>query len=229
MGFNKNHDLRNRWNSLSAIEQAGLSEYPGLAQLAYIPAASIGKRNAVAVKAQQSLIIRLLVRRPLPARCVCNMQLDRNLWGANGRWMIHFRAGEPNAMMRQPASSYRVPFPEDLVQQLEEFLTVWRPMLPGRDLSELFTSLTGRPYTSSALNNVVRRVVRAHTGQATDVRRIRVIWATEFLKKTCDFAAAAEMLRETVKTVVHRYAHLKRAEPGALADKFWARHVRSQL
>lgn len=220
---------RKNWMSLSTIEKAGLSEYPGLAQLAYIPATAIDKRSAVATKAQQSLIIRLLVRRPLPARCVCNMQLDRNLWCANGRWMIHFRAGELNATTRQPASSYRVPFPEDLVQQLEEFLTVWRPMLPGRDLSELFTSLTGRPYSSRALNNVVKKAIRAHTGHATDVRRIRIIWATEFLKKTEDFAVAAEVLGETTDTIVRRFAHLRRTEPGALADKFWARNVRSQL
>ncbi|CAG1014946.1 hypothetical protein ANRL4_05356 [Anaerolineae bacterium] len=220
-------DLRKHWNSLTAIERAGLFEYPGLAQLAYIPATAIDKRIVVAIKAQHSLLIRLLARRPLPARCVCDMQLDRNLRCANGRWMIQFRAGELNATTCQPASSYRMLFPEDLVLQLEEFLTVWRPMLPGRDLPELFTSLAGRPFTSNTLNHVVRKAVRDHTGHATDVRQVRVIWATEFLKKMGDFAEAAEMLGETLETVVHRYAYLRRTEPGALADKFFARHVAS--
>jgi hypothetical protein len=221
-------DLRKHWSSLSTIEQVGLSEYPGLAQLAYTPATAIDERIAVAIKAQQSLIIRLLVRRPLPTRRICNMQIDRNLWCANGRWMIQFRAGELNVTTCQPASSCRMLFPEDLVLQLEEFLTVWRPMLPGRDLPELFTSLAGRPHSSSTLNHAVRKAVRDHTGHATDVRQVRAIWATEFLKKVGDFAEAAEMLGETFETVVHRYAYLRRTEPGVLADRFFARHVASR-
>jgi hypothetical protein len=101
-------------------------------------------------------------------------------------------------------------------------------MLPGSDLPELFTALTGRPYTSSALNNAVRNIIRAHTGHAIVVRQVRTIWATEFLKATGDFAMAAEMLGETTDTIMHRYAHLRRAEPGALADKFFSRHVASR-
>jgi hypothetical protein len=218
-------DLRKHWNSLTAIERAGRYEYPGLARLAYIPATAIDARIAVAMKAQQSLVIRLLVRRPLPTRRICNMQIGRNLRCANGRWMIQFRAGELNATTCQPASSYRMLFPEDLVLQLEEFLAVWRPILPGRDLPELFTSLAGRPYSSNTLNNAVRTAVRDHAGHATDVRQVRAIWATEFLKKVGDFAEAAEMLGETLETVVRRYAYLRRTEPGALADRFFARHV----
>ena len=220
-------DLRKHWNSLTAIERAGRYEYPGLARLAYIPATAIDARIAVAMKAQQSLVIRLLVRRPLPTRLLCDMQIDRNLRCANGRWTIQFRAGELNAITRQPASRYRMHFPEDLGGQLEEFLTVWRPMLPGRDLPELFTSLAGRPYSSNTLNNVVMKAVRDHTGCATDVRQVRIIWATEFLKKMGDFAEAAEMLGEALETVVRRYTYLRRTEPGTLADKFFARHVAS--
>lgn len=216
--------------SLSTIEKVGLAEYPHLAPLAYVPATAIDKRIALAAKAQQSLIIRLLVRRPLPVHYICQMQLDHNLRCANGRWMIQFRADEMRlGRVNNRPLFYRMTFPEDLVSQLEEFLTVWRPMLPGMDLPELFTTLIGRPYSSNVLNNVVRKAFRTHIGQATDVRRVRVIWATEFLKKTGDFAAAAEILGETVETVVRRYAHLRRTEAGALADKFWARHVRSRL
>ena len=222
-------DLRKHWNSLTAIERAGLCEYPGLAQLAYIPAKTIDKRIVVALKAQQSLILRLLVRRPLPTRHLCNMQIDHNLRCANGRWMIQFRAGELNASVHQSTRGYRVSFPEDLVQQLEEFLTIWRPMLPGSDLPEIFTSLTGRPYSRSALNNAVRKVVRTHTGHAIDVKQVRTIWAIEFLKTTGDFVAAAEVLGETTDTVVRRFGHLRRAEPGALADTFWARHIAPTL
>ena len=214
--------------SLSTVERAGLSEYPGLAQLAYVPATAIDKRIALAAKAQQSIIVRLLARRPLPVYDICRMQIDRNLRCLNERWVIQSRAGELNATVHQSTRSYRISFPEDLVQQLEEFLTLWRPMLPGSDVPELFTSPTGHRYSSSALNNVVRTIVRIHTGHAIDIRQVRVIWATEFLNATGDFAAAAEVLGETADTIIRRYAHLRRAEPGAQADRFFSKHVTSQ-
>lgn len=153
-----NRAPRKHWNSLATIEQAGLSEYPGLAQLAYIPATSVDARIAVALKAQRSLIIRLLVRRPLRSRNVCDMKIDHNLRHKNNRWMIEFRIDELNVGRDcgQP-SVYRMLFPEDLAPQLEEFLTVWRPMLPGSNRLELFTTRTGRSFTGCALNNGVRK------------------------------------------------------------------------
>jgi hypothetical protein len=222
------HGPHKKLISLSAIEKVGIAEYPRLAQLAYVPAAAIDKRIALAAKAQLSLLIRLLTRRPLLVHYICHMQLDRNLRCLNERWVIQFRAGEMNASAHQSTRGYRVPFPEDLVPQLEEFLTIWRPMLPGSDVPELFTSLAGRPYSSSALNNVVRNVVRAYTGCAADVRRVRAIWAIEFLKTTGDFVAAAEVLGETTDTIVRRFGHLRRAEPGVQADRFFSKHVTSQ-
>ncbi len=89
-----NRDMHKAGHSLAIIEQVGLSEYPGLAALAYIPPTSINARIAVALKAQRSLIIRFLVRRPLRSRDVCNMKIDRNLRCANGRWTIEFCAEE---------------------------------------------------------------------------------------------------------------------------------------
>ena len=100
--------------SLSTVERAGLSEYPGLAQLAYVPATAIDKRIALAAKAQQSIIVRLLARRPLPVYDICRMQIDRNLRCLNERWVIQSRAGELNATVHQSTRSYRISFPEDL-------------------------------------------------------------------------------------------------------------------
>ncbi|CAG1010547.1 hypothetical protein ANRL4_04212 [Anaerolineae bacterium] len=230
MPHDMNCDTHTRWNSLVALEQAGVFEYPGLAQLAGIPATSIAGRSAVAMKAQQSLIIRLLLRRPLYAYHVCDMQLDRNLRRENGRWTIQFRAKEigPERVHRR-TSAYRTLFPNDLVSQLEEFVTVWRPMLPGADLPELFTTPAGHTFSVLALNNGIRRTTYAHTGRATDARQIRTIWATEFIKKTEDFVAAAEILGDTVESVLRRFAHLRREDPSILADRFFAQTVEDQI
>lgn len=230
MPHDMNCDTHKHWNSLVALEQAGVSEYPGLAQLAGIPPTSIAGRSAVAMNAQQSLIIRLLVRRPLYAHYVCDMQLDRNLWRENERWTIQFRAKEIGAeRVYRRSSAYRALFPNDLVSQLEEFLAVWRPMLPGADLPELFTTLAGRTFSVLALNNGIKRTTYAHTGRATDARQIRTIWATEFIKTTEDFVAAAEILGDTVESVLRRFAHLRREDPSILADRFFAQTVEDQI
>jgi hypothetical protein len=148
----------------------------------------------------------------------------------NEHWAIQFRAEEMEAGQdhRRP-SAYRSIFPNDLVSQLEEFLTVWRPMLPGSGLAEVFTTLAGRTFSVLALNNGIRRTTYAHTGRATDARQIRTIWATEFLKKTEDFAAAAEILGDTVESVLRRYAHLRREDSDTLADRFFAQVVEEQI
>src|SRR5512140_145564 len=107
-----NCNQHKHWNSLATLEHAGLFEYPGLAQLAYIPATSITARIAVAMKAQQSLLVRFLVRRPFRTHHVCTLQIDQNLLRTNGRWTIQFRAKEIGAerVYRRP-NIYETLFP----------------------------------------------------------------------------------------------------------------------
>jgi len=209
-------DTRTAGYSLAAIEQAGLSEYPGLAALAYIPPTSINARIAVALKAQRSLIIRLLVRRPLRSLNVCDMKIDRNLRCANGRWTIEFRAeGRALSQFRGRPGVYQMPFPADLVPQLEEFLAIWRQLLPGDDLPELFTTRAGYPFVTPVLNHEVSQAIHKRTSSAITLPQIRRMWATEFLTHTQDYAAAAAMLGDTVETVLRRYAHLRDRHWGA--------------
>ncbi len=221
-----NRDTRKAGYSLATIEQAGLSEYPGLAALAYIPATSISARIPVALKAQRSLIIRLLVRRPLRSRNICDMKIDRNLRCANGRWTIEFRVEERALdQVRGQPDVYRVSFPPDLGPQLEEFLAIWRPLLPGADLPELFTTRAGYPFVTPALNHEVSKAILKRTSGVINLSQIRQMWATEFLTRTQDYAAAAVMLGDPVETVLRRYAYLRHADTSTLADKFFAQQV----
>lgn len=219
-------DKREVWNSLAVIEQIGLSEYPGLAELAHVPATSTNQRIMIAIRAQRSLIIRLMVRRPLRSRNIREMKLHHNLRYENGRWLIEFRGDELKVgRVHGRVNLYRIPFPEDLVPQLEEFLSVWRPMLPGSHLPELFTAWTGRPFVGNTLGAEFKKTIFAYTGRATNIHLMRDIWVTEFLERTQDFPAAAEMLGDTIETVLRHYAHLRRTNAGALADRFIAEHV----
>lgn len=209
------HD-RNTWLSLASIEQAGLSEYPGLAALAYHPVTAVEARIVDALKAQRSLIIRLLVRRPLSSRDVCDMKIDRNLRCANGRWTIEFHAEERAwRQIRGQPDVYRMSFPPDLAPQLEEFLAIWRPLLPGDDLPELFTTRAGYPFVTQALNHEVSKAIHEHTSCAINLPQIRQMWTTEFLTRTRDYAAAAVMLGDTIETVLRRYAHWRDRHGGS--------------
>ena len=210
-----NRDMRKAGHSLASIEQAGLSEYPGLAALAYIPPISINARIAVALKAQRSLIIRLLVRRPLSSRDVCEMKIDRNLRCANERWTIEFRAEERawSQVCGQP-DVYRMSFPPDLAPQLEEFLAIWRPLLPGDDLPELFTTRAGYPFVTQALNREVSKAIHERMSCAINLPQSRQMWTTEFLTRTQNYAAAV-MLGDTLETVLRRYAHWRDRRGGS--------------
>ncbi len=74
MALDMNYDPPKHLNLLTTLDEAGQSEYPGLVALAYFPVTSVEERMAVAMKAYQSLVIRLLVRRPLRTRHVCDVQ-----------------------------------------------------------------------------------------------------------------------------------------------------------
>ena len=175
-------DTRNAWLSLASIEQAGLSEYPGLAALAYHPVTAVGARIVDALKAQRSLIIRLVVRRPLSSRDVCEMKIDHNLRCANGRWTIEFRTTALElGQLRGQSDVYRMSFPPDLAPLLEEFLAIWRPLLPGDDLPELFTTRTGQPFDTLMLNREIAKAFRQRPPWSIGLPQLRQIWTTEYL------------------------------------------------
>jgi len=80
-------DERERWNSLTTLESVGLAVYPNGGR-------SYPNRVYTAVAAQTSLIIRLLVRRPVRSRNIREMRLERNLYKTTGGWMLHFQGKE---------------------------------------------------------------------------------------------------------------------------------------
>jgi len=150
---------RDKWRrtvSLATLEAIGLAEKPNLEELA---AATTDYAKAhLALRAQRSLYIRLLVYRPLRNRNLREMKVDDNLY-RNGRgWMIEFKGMELKVGRRNGRTNlYRLSWPEDLVPELEEFLKVWRPLLSGQARSELFISRYGQPYIVFGLKKSSRR------------------------------------------------------------------------
>ena len=199
-------NTRTTWPSLASIEQAGLSERPGLAALAYHPVTAIDARTIDALKAQRSLIIRLVVRRPLRSQDLCALKLHQNLWCANGRWTIEFRTAEREwGQLRAQADVYQLSFPSDLAEQLEEFIDIWRPWLPGQHRPELLTTRTGRPFDTLTLNREIAKAFHQRPPWSISLPHLRHIWASEFLTSTRNFPVAAALLDDTIETVMRRY------------------------
>ncbi len=166
---------------LAIIEEIGLAEYLGLAALAYTPTTQPGLWAAVARRAQRSLLLRLLVRRPLRSRDLCQLQIGHTLQYEAGVWQMTLPAeggGARQSVGRQAAD--RISFPDDLAQPLVEFLDLWRPMLDVSDQAALFIIRAGLSYTASALNDEVGHVIWRYTRWSVSLPQIRQLQSAEF-------------------------------------------------
>ena len=176
------------WTSLGEIDRAGLAEHPRLAALAYHPVTALAARRVDALKAQRSLIIRLLVRLPLRSPDVCALELDRSLRCIQGRWQVELPVtehvfSEPS----RPVDTYQALFPADLVWQLEEFIDIWRPWLPGEHRSELFTTRRGQPFDARTLNHEIIHVLQRRTRYAIGLAQLRRLRVQTFLTGAANF------------------------------------------
>lgn len=174
-------DLPTHSPLLAIIEHIGLSEYPSLSALAYTPPTQPSLRVAIACQAQRSLLLRLLARRPWLGRELCQLQLGHTLQCETGLWRLTLptRDGGSSRGAGLPPSD-RLLFPGDLVQPLEEFLDIWRPILADVNQAALFITRAGLPYTTSALNSEVARVIWRYTRWSVSVPQIRQLWNAEF-------------------------------------------------
>lgn len=205
--------------SLDTLEQIALAERPTKHDLNVTTKPHL--RLRLALQFQRSLMLRLLIRRPMRSRNMREMKTDLNLYREHDRWWIEFRGEELKVARRRGRQNVlRYCFPADLVPDLEEFLTVWRPLLPGSQLKELFTTKGGQTFSPSTLNQEIKKTIYTYTGRPTNIHVLRDIWATEFLMKTQDFITAAEILGDRVETVLQHYADLYNANAGEIADTF---------
>lgn len=140
------------WLSLEKIEQCGINRYPRNA-LRFAKATpyvrrgltTLDKKKAnttfkyTAVRALQSLLLRLLVRIPLRIRNYLEMcwnphqpERGKNLYREDGVWYIRFSGDELKVQSRKgKINSVHHKIPSELTWLVEEVLTVWRPLLTG--------------------------------------------------------------------------------------------------
>jgi hypothetical protein len=207
------YNKEDAWVPLAMLDEIGRTLWPQrsppqLRQDAQIP----GQRSAL--DAALSLMFRLWFYIPYRQRNMREMQLDENLHkDANGQWRITFRGEQLKiATKRGRLNTFDLPFPSDLVPQLEEYLNVWRPILlrkASHPCLYVFPSTNGTCYRVSTFHRVTSQPVYRYTGKHWHPHIVRSVWATEWIRNGGDFYTAAIMLNDTLETLIANYAHLR--------------------
>jgi len=204
------------WVSLATLDEIGRKIWPQKkpADYRFYDTATPGLLHAV--QAAYSLMFRLWTYIPYRQRNIREMLIGQNLHkDAHGTWRITFRGDELKVgSKRGRINVFDLPFPPTLVPVLEDYLTIWRPVLvsvlphPEQE-RHVFLTKRGKPHWRSNLTTTTSRIVYTYTGKHWHPHIIRSVWATEWIRKTHgDFYTAAIMLNDNLQTVIAKYAHL---------------------
>jgi len=163
-------------------------------------------RLQTAVHYRDGLMIALLAYRPLRARNLCAIEIERNLVRVAQTWMLVFMSSETKT-----GRPLELPFPLELVADLERYLKMHRPALlssGGRDRPAALSSLwVARGGTAMAYRSIAPRI-SAHTkrafGKAVNPHLFRDCAAT-----TIAIAAPSEV---RIVTAVLGHANLATSE-----------------
>jgi hypothetical protein len=184
-----------------------------------------------AVRFQLGLILKLLVRVPLRQRNIRELHYPKHLWqdASTGEWTLRFagkelkvatRKGQVNVFEVRLSRLYPKdgPTPDDFIPTLEEFIKVYRPLIPNAQTSpHLFLTWRGNPYSARGLGAEISTAMERRTGVKLNPHVIRDIAATTLLRKGRSYDMVAALLGNTVATVIKHYAHLIPEEQIALA------------
>jgi hypothetical protein len=207
--YNKN----DAWVSLHQLKEVGLALWPSKSPTAI---RGYGKHPGAGLKfagrAAISLMLRLWVHIPYRQRNMREMKLGQNLYQTpTGQWRIRFANEELKiATKRGQPNVFDLPFPPTLLETLQVYLTVWRPLLVrSEETQEVFLNRYGQPFNRDPLANTVKGHVYSFTGRRWHPHLIRTTWATEWIQSSGDFMTAAIMLNDRLETVIQNYSHLR--------------------
>jgi hypothetical protein len=214
----KLHQKQEHWVSRAQLEQVALRlRAEGLR--AHAVTTTIGHRHgaithpglARSLCFQRALILRLLVRVPLRQQNVRDLKRESNLYrdGAD-RWQVRFSGHELKVAWRNgQVNTFSFPWPEDLIADLDDFLTKHRPRFPHHDeRSEVFLTRFGNPFNRATLRNEIHGAVLNATGKRFYPHLIRTIWATEAILEGETIDTVAFWLNDRIETVWRDYHEL---------------------
>jgi hypothetical protein len=172
---------------------------------------------------RDALLIRLMWRVPMRSRCFCEMRLGRNLLkDSDGQWVLNYAGDDLKVGERKGRiNTFRLLFPPELVEHLDDYLERWRPMLPNAETSPyVFLTRYGAAYNRVSLRERLSLVVYAHTQKLFYPHLCRTLWVDRYLLAGGDISTAAFMLNDNVLTVLKRYHKLRGADHTAKAYAF---------
>jgi hypothetical protein len=207
-----------RWVALDQIERAGVSRYPlhasrikelcgdwrgemkAVLSNVFDKEGSQGSLARYAVWAKQSLITRLLVRIPFRQRNIREMALGVHLVKEGGEWMICLRGKHLKVAWRGDVENeVKYAFPKDLVWLLEEYLTLWRPLLLPQlriRMRELRDSMTSKGVARDVAESRVREMLLDPSHQLDDMPLFVTAIGTPMTQK---------MVNEAIRRVTYKF------------------------
>jgi hypothetical protein len=221
------HDKQAEYHTISAteLESVGLALLTKSRQPLRGDAPTYNKRPGLlrATAHQTSLIIRLLWRVPLRSRNVREMELGKNLFrDMQGTWQLRFVGDELKVGQRRgKINTFQVPWPDELVSHLDEYLTVFRPHFPHADTSPLvFLNRQGVKPTHAGFYYRLSDTVYVHLRKRLYPHLLRSLWVDRWLLSGGDVSTGAFMLNDSVQTVLQRYHELRGSDHVEKAYEF---------
>jgi integrase len=184
--------------------------------------------HTLAVWVEYSLILRLLVHRPLRQINLRDAKIDVNLISmGNGHYELRYGGDELKVRQRRVKGRHRqvkanrwvFHFPQTLEPLLHEWLEVWRPKLLRQPSPYLFIGRWGDPYGPNAITRLTERTTWQFTQERPggpliiNPHQVRTIWATRMLKSGLNIIDVARMLGDRIQTVYDKYVTLADESP----------------
>jgi hypothetical protein len=205
-------------------EATRFKPYPGMARSKYpglLPA----------IRYQTGLLVRLWIRCPLRERSFCEMDLGGRLYqDAQGRWQIYYRGDQLKVdEYLGDVNEFGMPWPPELVDQLETYLRDYRPRIPHANTdASLWLSEQGNQLSGSAVWARFRLAIYQATRRRIWPHLLRNIWADHWIDEhPGDFETAAAMLNNTPEMVRLRYRRFRREQHLQKAIAFNAKLFKS--
>jgi hypothetical protein len=176
-----------------------------------------------AINRRDALLLRLMWRVPMRNRQFREMQFGKNLFkDADGQWILQFSGDELKVGERHGRINvFRLPFPPELVESLEEYLERACPVFPQQDRARyVFPTRLGAMFSGPMLRDQVGTLLYAYTGKRFYPHLARTLWVDRYLLATGDISTAAFMLGDSVQMMLRRYHELRGADHTAKAFSF---------
>jgi len=233
----KTYDKKKVWVSLADIRRVGNALWPSKRPEDIVNRslkAKATKGVVYATRAGFSIIFRLWTFRPYRQRNIREMKLDENLYkDTDGNWRIKFVGEQLKvAAKKGKINIFDLPFPTELVPDLETYLNVWRPILAGQadhKYSNVFLTKYGTPWIKATnFYQPTKLHIHRYLGKHFNPHMIRTVWATEWIKNTHgDFYTAAVMLNDKLETVIANYSELLEEDVAEKADRFITERIKA--